>query len=166
MFRYVRTLVVCVCVCALALQVAVAEGAQTGEKYPSRPVDMLVPSGPGGGADQIARVMSPLLEKYLKVPFPVSNLHGAGGNAALSKLISGRPDGYSVSVFMGRIVCSWATIGLGDFKIEDFVWLSRLIKQESAFFVKYDSPIKDAKDLIRIAKEKPIKVAIHGHGNL
>jgi tripartite-type tricarboxylate transporter receptor subunit TctC len=140
--------------------------AAAADKYPARPVDLLVPSGPGGGADQIARLISPLMEKQFKTPFPVSNLPGAGGNAALSKLIASKPDGYSVSIFMGRIVCSWATVGLGDFKIEDFAWLSRLIKQESAFFVKYDSPIKDAQDLFRIAKEKSLKVAIHGHGNL
>ncbi|MEW6409580.1 MAG: hypothetical protein AB1488_05645 [Nitrospirota bacterium] len=59
-----------------------------------------------------------------------------------------------MSVYMGRVVCSWATVGLGDFKIDDFVWLSRLIKQDSAFFVPYNSPIKDARDLIRIALRK------------
>jgi len=93
-------------------------------------------------------------------------LPGAGGNAALIKVKAGKADGYTMSVYMGRVICSWAILGPGDFKIEDFEWLSRLIKQESAFFVKYDSPIKDAKDLIRIALERPLKVAIHGHGNL
>lgn len=151
---------------ALIVVTASAPNTFAQEKYPARPVDLLVPSGPGGGADQIARVMSPMMEKYYKTPFPVSNLPGAGGNAALSKLIAGKSDGYSLSIFMGRIVCSWATIGLGEFKIDDFIWLSRLIKQESAFFVKYDSPIKDAQEFLRLAKEKPLKVAIHGHGNL
>ena len=135
------------------------------KKYPDHPIDLLVPSGPGGGADQIARFISPILEKELKVPFPVSNLHGAGGNAALSKLISSRADGYSQAIFMGRILCSWATVGLGEFKIDDFEWLVRMVKQESAFFVPYNSPIKNAEDLFRIAKERPLKVAIHGHGN-
>jgi tripartite-type tricarboxylate transporter receptor subunit TctC len=150
-------------VVAVIAPISIALGA---DKYPSRPIDLFVPSGPGGGADQIARMMSPILEKQLKSPFPVSNLPGAGGNAALSKLIASKPDGYSISIFMGRIVCTWATVGLGEFKIEDFNWLSRLIKQESAFFVKYDSPIKDAQDFFRIAKERSLKVAIHGHGNL
>lgn len=144
----------------------IADFAEAAEKYPTRPIELVVPSGPGGGADQLARIISPLFEKHFGVPFPVSNLPGAGGNAALKKVVTGRPDGYTVSVYMGRVICSWATLGLGDFKIEDFEWLSRLIKQESAFFVKYDSPIKDAKDLFRIAKERPLKVAIHGHGNL
>ncbi len=147
-------------------QLAIGDLALAQKKYPNRPVDLVVPSGPGGGADQLARKISPLLEKQFGVPFPVSNLAGAGGNAALQKVIASPADGYTISVYMGRVVCSWATVGLGDFKIEDFEWLSRLIKQESAFFVKYDSPIKDAKDLIRMAKEKPLKVAIHGHGNL
>jgi len=140
--------------------------AHAADKYPNHPVDLLVPSGPGGGADQLARFISPILEKEYSVPFPVTNHQGAGGNAALTKLVSSRPDGHSISIYMGRILCSWATIGLGEFKMEDFEWLSRLVKQESAFFVKYDSPIKDAQDLVRIAKERPLKVAIHGHGNI
>lgn len=150
----------------VGIQLSVFGLAMAQEKYPNRPVDLVVPSGPGGGADQLARAIAPLLEKQLGVPFPVSNLPGAGGNAAIIKVKAAKADGYSMSVFMGRIICSWATLGLGDFKIDDFEWLSRLIKQESFFFVKYDSPIKNANDLIRIAKKKELKVAIHGHGNL
>lgn len=150
----------------VGIQLSVFGLAMAQEKYPNRPVDLVVPSGPGGGADQLARAIAPLFEKQLGVPFPVSNLPGAGGNAAIMKVKAAKADGYTMSVFMGRIICSWATLGLGDFKIDDFEWLSRLIKQESFFFVKYDSPIKNANDLIRIAKEKELKVAIHGHGNL
>jgi len=166
MFRDKLFIVVCLALFVVGIQFAIADLVKAQDKYPSRPVDLIVPSGPGGGADQLARVTSPLFEKHFGIPFPVSNLPGAGGNAALLKVSTGKADGYTVSVFMGRIVSSWATAGLGDFKIEDFEWLSRLIKQESAFFVKYDSPIKDAHDLIRIAKERQLKVAIHGHGNL
>lgn len=166
MFRDKLFIVVCLALFVVGIQFAVADLVKAQDKYPNRPVDLVVPSGPGGGADQLARSIAPLFEKQLGVPFPVSNLPGAGGNAAIIKVKAGKADGYTMSVFMGRIICSWATLGLGDFKIDDFEWLSRLIKQESFFFVKYDSPIKNANDLIRIAKEKELKVAIHGHGNL
>lgn len=166
MFRNKMFIVFCLTLLVVGSQFTVADLAQAEEKYPNRPVELIAPAGPGGGADQLARMISPLFEKHFGVPFPVSNITGAGGNTALLKVVNSRPDGYTMSVYMGRILCSWATIGLGDFKIEDFEWLSRLIKQDSALFVPYNSPIKDANDLLRIAKEKPLKVAIHGHGNI
>jgi tripartite-type tricarboxylate transporter receptor subunit TctC len=142
-----------------------SQGVLAQKKYPDRPVDLMVPMPPGGGADQFGRKISPILEKYFGKPFPVANFIGAGGNTAMQRLQTARPDGYTMSVYMGNILCSWAAVGLGDFKVEDFVWLARMIKQNSAMFVKSDSPIKDANELIRLAKEKELKVAFHGVGS-
>ena len=123
------------------------------EKYPARPVDLLVPSGPGGGADQIARVMLADDGKALQEAFPGFQSSWSRRQCSLEQIDCRQSrTGDRLSIFMGRIVCSWATIGLGEFKIDDFIWLSRLIKQESAFFVKYDSPIKDAQELLRLAR--------------
>ena len=58
------------------------------EKYPNRPVEVVVTFGPGGGADSMGRKMSQLLEKQLGVPFPVSNVGGASGNAGLTKVLT------------------------------------------------------------------------------
>ncbi len=65
------------------------------KQYPSRPVDMIVNFGPGGGADQLGRIMSKLLEPVLGVPLPVANVAGASGNAGLTKVLTSTPDGYT-----------------------------------------------------------------------
>ena len=53
---------------AAAAAVTLAGGAAFAqEKYPSRPIEFIVPWGPGGGADQLARKMARLLEPDLKV---------------------------------------------------------------------------------------------------
>ena len=55
-------------------------GAIGQEKYPQRPIEFVVPWGPGGGADQLARKLGKLLEADLKTSFPVINVPGATGN--------------------------------------------------------------------------------------
>lgn len=143
-----------------------AQEAQPAENFPTRPVDLMVPMPPGGGLDKLARKISPLLEQYFRMPFPVGNYLGAAGNVAMHRLTTSRPDGYLVSISSGAILCTWSAVQIGDYTPEDFTWLARLMKQPSALIAKYDSPIKDASDMIRLAKEKQLTVAIQGVGTL
>src|SRR3982750_2830945 len=76
----------------------VAATALAQDKYPSRPVEFIVPWGPGGGADQVARKAGKMMEDDLKVSFPVVNVPGATGNTGMAKLLAGQADGYSISV--------------------------------------------------------------------
>ena len=71
------------------------------EKYPSRPIEFIVPWGPGGGADQVARKSSQLMEKDLKVSLPVINVPGATGQTGLNKMLTAQPYGYTISVMTG-----------------------------------------------------------------
>ena len=72
---------------ALGLAAALPLAAQ--EKFPSRPIEFIVPFGPGGGADQLARKMARLLEPELKVSVPVVNVPGATGGTGMAKLVAG-----------------------------------------------------------------------------
>ena len=65
----------------LGLVVAALAGAYSGpvaaeDKYPSRPIEFVVPWGPGGGADQLARLTGKLLEPVVGTSLPVINVHG------------------------------------------------------------------------------------------
>ena len=107
---------------ALALGSAVALtslSAQAQEKYPDRPIELIVTFGPGGGADAMARKMSQLLEKSMKVPMPVSNVAGASGNAGLNKLLAAPADGYTAGTLIALTVSSWGA-GIGTAKASDF----------------------------------------------
>src|SRR5262249_55894596 len=81
-------------VAALALlampQDAVAQG-----KYPERPVRIIVPLGPGGSSDILARALSPKLLETFGQPFVVENRTGANGNVGADHVAKGRPDGYT-----------------------------------------------------------------------
>ncbi len=139
--------------------------ASAQEKYPSRPVEVVVTFGPGGGADGMGRKMSQLLEKQLGVPFPVSNVGGASGNAGLTKVLSSAPDGYTVGTLIALTVSSWAS-GLGTAKPQDFTIVAVTQDSPSMMFVPMDSPFKSYQDMLDFAKANPgkIKIATSGYG--
>lgn len=150
--------------CALVAVVAAAQPAFAQEKYPSRPIEFIVPWGPGGGADQLARKIAPALEKELKVSLPVINVAGATGQTGLNKMLTAAADGYSVSIFIAdtlAVLMDAAT----KWKIEDIVPTAVMIRQPSAFFVAENSPLKTWADVEREAKRRPLKVAITGFGS-
>jgi tripartite-type tricarboxylate transporter receptor subunit TctC len=78
---------------AVLLAVASIAGAQD---YPSRPIKLVVPYGPGGAGDVIARIVSEQLGKELGTSVVVENKPGAGGMIGAQAVASARPDGYTV----------------------------------------------------------------------
>src|SRR4051794_11020545 len=98
-----RSLLIAGSTLALAPRLALAQ-----DKYPSRPIEFVVPWGAGGGADQLARRTGKLLEGDLKVSVPVINVPGATGNTGMAKLLSAAPDGYSMAVFIADTLATLA----------------------------------------------------------
>src|SRR5580765_8640720 len=143
---------VCLGVALAGTGLAVAQ-----EAYPTRPIEFIVPWGPGGGADQVARKLGQLLEADLKVSLPVINIPGATGQTGHAKLMSGNPDGYSLEVMTGD---TFALLSEPNSKIKmsDFIPLGIVIQQPSAFFVAEGSPMKTWADVEKTAKERPLKV--------
>jgi tripartite-type tricarboxylate transporter receptor subunit TctC len=152
----------------LALGSAVAltsVSAQAQDKYPDRPIELIVTFGPGGGADTMGRKMSQLLEKSLKVPVPVSNVGGASGNAGLNKLLAAPADGYTAGTLIALTVSSWAA-GIGTAKASDFSIAAITQDSPSMIFVAVDSPHKTFKEFLAFAKANPnkLKIATSGYG--
>ena len=128
------------------------------DTYPSRPLEIIVPWGPGGGSDITGRMVSKYLESELKVPVPVANMPGASGTIGVQRLLAKPADGYSV-VVTGDF---YALIG-GDapkWKLDDFIPLGVLINQPGAVFVATESRFKTWADVEREAKAKPGSISI------
>jgi tripartite-type tricarboxylate transporter receptor subunit TctC len=134
--------------------------------YPDRPIDLIVPWGAGGGADQLGRSIGPALEKVLKVNLPVINIPGAISGVGLAKVQAARKDGYTISVFTADAVGADSQ-GKLAVHVKDFIPLARLMFAPSFLFVHYDSPMKTFDDLIAYTKKNPdtLKVAITGSGS-
>ena len=148
------------CVVGLAAFVAAAQ-----EKYPSRPIEFIVPWGPGGGADQVARKAGKMMEDDLKVSFPVVNVPGATGNTGMTKLLAAQPDGYSISVMTWDTYALLATNPATRWSLKDIIPVALMIKQPSAFMTATNSNLKTWADVEREAKTRPLKVAVTGFGS-
>ena len=131
------------------------------DRYPSRPIDFIVPWGPGGGADQVARKLAQLLEPELKVSLPAINVPGATGQTGHAKLMAAPADGYSIEVMTGDTFALLAQPN-AKLKLSDFIPLGIVIQQASGFFAAENGPFKTWADVEKAAKERPLKVAVTG----
>ena len=147
---------------ALIVPLAVAQ-----EAYPSRPVEIIVPWGPGGGADQLARLTAKLIEPMLKTSFPVINTPGATGATGMAKLLTGQADGYAMAVY---IADSNALLAGPNprWKLSDLQPIGVMMQVPSFLFVAENSPIKDWAQFEKEARAKPktLKVATLGFGSV
>ena len=150
-----------IAIAAVAAFAAASAAAQ--DKYPSRPIEYIVPWGPGGGADQVARKSSQLMEKDLKVSLPVINVPGATGQTGLTKMLTAPADGYTISVMTGDTF-GLLTDASTKWNLDQLVPAAIMIKQPSAFFTSAPNLATWA-DVEREAKTRPLKVAITGFGS-
>ena len=144
-----------------AAMFAVAAMAQ--EKFPSRPIEFIVPWGAGGGSDQTARMLAQLLEKELGVSVPVINTPGGTGNTGMTKMISAPADGYTIAILAWDSFATLATQS-PKWSMQDFIPLAIVIQLPSGLYAaagKYP----DWKAVEAAAKQKPLKVAISGFGS-
>src|SRR5258706_5148271 len=156
------------CIVTLSLLAALTFGAfdaSAQEVYPSRPIEMIVPWGPGGGSDQTGRKIAKLLESELKVSLPVVNVPGATGNTGILKLIAGRNDGYSLAVLAADTLYANQIAGGQKWTLNDLTSIAVMIQQPSGFYVAENSRFKTWADVEAEAKTKGVKVGISGFGS-
>src|SRR4051794_32816039 len=80
---------------AAALLMPTAPSAQA---YPTRPIRLILPFGPGGVADVTARIVTEKLGEKLGQRFIIENMPGAGGITAARAVLSSPPDGYTLAL--------------------------------------------------------------------
>ena len=143
--------------------VLISTAAHAQNNFPSKPIEMIVPWGPGGGADTLGRLTARWLDTDLKTSVPVLNLPGAVGSIGLQKVILNGADGYSIGV-MTTDTLTLAAFPDSNFKLNEMVALGVMIRQPSGIFAKYDGPYKNWNEVIAASKEKPgsIDIAITG----
>ncbi len=150
---------------AAALALAAPVCAQ--DKYPSRPVEIIVPWGPGGGADQLARLASKLLEPSLGTSFPVLNVPGATGATGMAKLLTGEADGYSMAVYIADTNARLAGQS-PRWTMDDIRPVAVMMQVPSFIFVAQNGRFKDWAQFEREARAKPgtLRVATLGFGSV
>jgi tripartite-type tricarboxylate transporter receptor subunit TctC len=147
---------------ALALLLlAVALRAAAQEPYPAKPVKMLVPYGPGGATDIIARIVGQKLTDALGQPFLVENRPGANGNIALEAVARAAPDGYTLLV--GNVSTNTINENVYEqlLKIKptrDLMGVTKLVDIPHTVVASANFPANNIAELIAYCKKEPGKV--------
>jgi len=144
---------------------AVGSAATAQDKYPSRPIEIIIPYAPGGGSDIMVRNMVKVIEQHKLVPVPISvvNRPGGGGAIARTQFSRAKPDGYTLGVMDPNPVLQ-QLLGEAqqDYK-KDFTYIAKLVDDVNFIIVKADSPIKTLADLVAEARKRgPKKFTIAG----
>ena len=145
-----------------AVLLACAGTAMAQDKYPSKPVKIVVPYAPGGATDIITRVVSEQLRQSLGQPFVVENKPGAFGILALEEMAKSRADGYTLMV--GNVSTNAITPVLFKDKLKiDYdkvvVSVTRIATLPSFFIATAkDFHIKTLAEFVDYAKKNPGKV--------
>jgi tripartite-type tricarboxylate transporter receptor subunit TctC len=153
--------------CTAVMSAALLSGVPARAEYPERPIELIVPWGPGGGADQLARLISKLGEPMLGQGVPVINAPGATGATGMAKLLAAPADGYSMAIY---IADSHALLAGKNprWSMADITPAAVMIQGPSFIFVAENSPIKTWKDFEAQVAANPgkLKVATLGFGSV
>lgn len=145
------------CFAALAALCAMAGVVHAADTYPSRPIRMIVAYPPGGGTDQVGRVMADQLTATLGQNVVVDNRGGATGNIGTELAARAVPDGYTL--LMGNVAPNAVNVSL--FKklafdpVKDFAPVSLVAITPNILVAHPSMPVKTIKELIAYAKAKP-----------
>lgn len=126
------------------------------QKYPDRPVRLIVPFGPGGVADVTARIVGEKLGEKLGQRFVIENMPGAGGINAARAVLSAPSDGHTLALFSNGTAISVSLFkNLRFDPVTDFVPVSSMGTFDFIFVTQAGSPYRTLADFIKAAREKP-----------
>jgi tripartite-type tricarboxylate transporter receptor subunit TctC len=156
----------------LSLGIALAPGTlRAQDAWPSRPITFLVPYGPGGYTDLVARLTAHYVESAVGQPVVVESRPGAGGIVGTQAVVNAVPEGY---VFC---VCSIGAISVAPFDpnqkvgynpVADLAPVGVVSSIAQVVIVRKDLPVNSVAELVSYAKANPDKLnyASSGAGGL
>lgn len=156
-------------VMALAVAAGFGTGRAFAQEYPSRPIRLVIPQGPGSGADATGRQLAEFMGKNLNASVVVDNKPGANGVLASSIVARERPDGYTVFL---------TSVSLSSFNqflykklpydpIRDFTFIAPVVDASFMVIASQASGIRHWADFVARARAEPGKLtyASGGLGN-
>ena len=139
-------------------------GIALAQKYPARPVRLVVGYAAGGTADTLARIVGQALTERLGQPFVVENRAGAGGNLAMEMILRTPADGYTMLVNTTPNIASAPLAS--DFDLSrDTLPIGGISRGYLVLLVHPSVPAKNLAEFIAYAKANPGKITMSSAGN-
>ncbi len=142
---------------ALALLSAGLAAAQPAASWePTQPVELVVPAGTGGGADQMARLLRELIAKHklMKQPIEVVNKAGNSGAEGLLDMRASRGNPHKLVLTLSNLFTTPLATG-SDFRWTDLTPVRMLAQDQFLLWVRADSPARTPQDLVEQIREAP-----------
>ena len=134
-----------------------AQATLAADTWPVRPIRMIVAYPPGGGTDQVGRVMAEQLAQQLGQNVIIDNRGGATGNIGTELAARALPDGYTL--LMGNVAPNAVNVSLfrklAFDPVRDFSPVSLVAVTPNILVAHPSMPVKTVQDLVVLAKAKP-----------
>ena len=142
-----------------------AADAATG--YPARPIRMLVPNAPGSSVDTLSRIIGNKMSEVIGQQLVVDNRAGAGGIVGMEIAKNAAPDGYTlISATTAASTLAVLLMKNPTFDpVKDYDHVSQFAVTANVLVVHPGLPVKSTKELIDLAKSKPLNMASAGAGS-
>ena len=133
---------------------------------PTKPVEFIIPAGTGGGADVMARLIAPIVEKNKLSPQPLVPINKSGGAGAegFTYVKGKKGDAHTIIITLSNLFTTPLATGV-PFNWKDLTPLGRLALDEFILWVNAETPYKTAKEYIAAVKESPNKFKMAGTGS-
>ncbi len=152
---------------AFACLAVAAAGSALAQAFPSKPIRLIVPFPPGGGTDQLSRLVAQKLAESEKWTVVADNRAGAGGTLGIAEAVRAAPTGYDM--VMGQkdnlIVAPWLYKNVGFDTTRDLVPVAHVAYTPVVIVARAESKFKTLKDVVAAAKAAPDTVTYGSPGN-
>jgi tripartite-type tricarboxylate transporter receptor subunit TctC len=140
--------------------------AARAQSYPSRPITIIVPFGPGSGTDIVTRIIAQPLSVALGQSIVIDNRQGANGGIAATFVAKAPPDGYTLlaSTNSPHSANPFLLKNVGSDAVRDFAPITRIGSFTLMMVINPAIPVKSLPELIAYAKAHPRELT-YGSGN-
>ena len=150
----------------LLLAGVLAHTSVLAQSYPNRPIKLIVPFGPGGFTDVVARILGQKLGPAMNTSFVIENKPGAGSTIGMDLVAKSAPDGYTLGMISStHMISPWIYKSVPYDPIKSFTPIGKLVDSAYVLVVNPKVPASNVRELVALAKSRPETIHFASSGN-
>lgn len=152
-------------VCAAA-GLSLFAGSALAQTYPTKPIKIIVPFGPGGFTDVVARILGVKLGESLGQSVVIENKPGAGSMIGTDQVAKSAPDGHTLLIVSStHVISPWIYKSVPYDPLKSFAPVTKLVDSPYVLLTNPKVPAKNVQEFIALAKANPDKIHYASSGN-